>query len=402
MNDREQVAVPATTPTPVWTREWKTTFFDRHPRLLSLLFSSPFLIFLAFPMSAALQLGLGTVRGALCAVLALAIGVASTATWVFNPVPPESERPTTIFMVTTGLLLSAQIAYWLFAWNVGLRMSYMLIAYSATAWMLQAPRRLIMPGLAFLLLLTTAEIYVTRDPLWGVLVVAASTLFCGISRLSIMRQHEREMEHQHALLLTQERERTRLSSDLHDILGHSLTGITMKAQLASRLLDADRVEDARQHIDDLLEMSRDAMKDVRSIVAATRVVTPDEEIEAARALAEIAGVELVVSGEGRAIPTGIRSSYAGHLIREGVTNAIAHSYPTRILISVTPQEVSVVNDGYSSQRSQSTTGSGTGLAGLRDRVGNEGMLTWGALGGTWHVTLRFPDEAPRSRPEEKS
>ena len=77
------------------------------------------------------------------------------------------------------------------------------------------------------------------------------------------------------------------------------------------------------------------------------------------------------------------------MIREGVTNAIAHAHPTRVWIALSPTGVSVANDGYSASFSRSSSGSGTGLEGLRERAATEGTVTWGPTGSTWCVALAF-------------
>ena len=359
--------------------EQHVSFFEKHPRVMNFLWSAPFLVFLVFPFNVAMGLGLGTLKGLLCLVL--------------NPVPPVSERVTRTFIATFSVLLGSQVAYWLLALTIpDVHMSFLMLGYPGAVWILQSTRKLLLPGAGALIAVTVVEILIAGDPLWGICVVPASLLICGLSRWGLTREQEREKDHQRALLITKERERTRLSADLHDILGHSLTGIALKAQVASQLMELGRNEEARTHVDDLLTMSREALADVRAIVAATRVVTPAEEIDAARDLLGVIGADLEVVGNVDDIPVGSRALLAGHVIREGVTNALAHAYPTRVRLVITANEVSVTNDGYNAQFSQRSSGSGLGLDGLRERVGDAGSVSWGANGRYWTLTLRFADE----------
>ena len=373
--------------------EQHVSFFEKHPRVMNFLWSAPFLVFLVFPFNVAMGLGLGTLKGLLCLLLILSIAASSIASWVLNPVPPVSERVTRTFIATFSVLLGSQVAYWLLALTIpDVHMSFLMLGYPGAVWILQSTRKLLLPGAGALIAVTVVEILIAGDPLWGICVVPASLLICGLSRWGMTREQEREKDHQRALLITKERERTRLSADLHDILGHSLTGIALKAQVASQLMELGRNEEARTHVDDLLTMSREALADVRAIVAATRVVTPAEEIDAARDLLGVIGADLEVVGNVDDIPVGSRALLAGHVIREGVTNALAHAYPTRVRLVITANEVSVTNDGYNAQFSQRSSGSGLGLDGLRERVGDAGSVSWGANGRYWTLTLRFADE----------
>ena len=88
--------------------------------------------------------------------------------------------------------------------------------------------------------------------------------------------------------------------------------------------------------------------------------------------------------------SGPRAAAAAHVIREGVTNALLHAHPSLIRIHLSPDGVSVWNDGYSAAYSASTAGSGSGLVGLSELVGDEGTLSWGASGKTWTISLTFP------------
>jgi len=77
------------------------------------------------------------------------------------------------------------------------------------------------------------------------------------------------------------------------------------------------------------------------------------------------------------------------VIREGVTNAILHARPSWVRVRLSPDGVTVTNDGYSAAYAASSAGSGSGLAGLSELVGDEGTLTWGASGSTWTLALSF-------------
>ena len=149
----------------------------------------------------------------------------------------------------------------------------------------------------------------------------------------------------------------------------------MVSELAGRLLDAGRVEEAREQIRAITTQSNEALADVRRIVAATRALSPIEELNEARSLLEVARVDAEITNEGEP-PSGPRSTAAAHVIREGVTNAILHARPSWVRVRLSPDGVTVTNDGYTAAYAASSAGSGSGLAGLSELVGDEGTLTW--------------------------
>ena len=212
--------------------------------------------------------------------------------------------------------------------------------------------------------------------------------FVAITRWGMERSARERLRRQGAIQRAKAAERARLSTDLHDILGHSLTGITMVSELAGRLLEAGRVEEAREQLRTVTAQSNEALADVRRIVAATRALSPIEELDEARSLLEVARIDADITNEGEP-PSGPRSAAAAHVIREGVTNALLHARPSWGRIRLCPDGVTVTNDGYSAAYAASSAGSGSGLVGLSELVGDEGTLTWGASGSTWTLALAF-------------
>ena len=120
-------------------------------------------------------------------------------------------------------------------------------------------------------------------------VVAASFAVFGM-RTVMTRNIELLSAQQENASLAVENERTRFARDLHDILGHSLTVITVKAELAQRLLDVDP-ERTRAELADLERLSRDALADVRRAVEGYRELTLPGELARARAALAAAEIE---------------------------------------------------------------------------------------------------------------
>ena len=271
----------------------------------------------------------------------------------------------------------------------------MMTSYLLVAWVFQAPGRFIVAGLVPVTAIAGVAAYAQGEPLWMGSYLVLLLVSVGVARWRMERSAREHLRRQDAIQRAKAAERARLSTDLHDILGHSLTGVTMVSELAGRLLDAGRVEEAREQIRAITTQSNEALADVRRIVAATRALSPVEELEEARALLEVARVDAEITNEGEP-PSGPRSAAAAHVIREGVTNAILHARPSWVRIRLSPDGVTVTNDGYSAAYAASSAGSGSGLAGLSELVGDEGTLTWGASGSTWTLALSF-DAAPDTR-----
>jgi len=173
--------------------------------------------------------------------------------------------------------------------------------------------------------------------------------------------------------LVVEQERNRFARDLHDILGHSLTVIAVKTELARRLLDID-VERARAELDDLETLARESLADVRRAVQGYREITLPGEIARARAALSAAGIEHELPNSADDIAATHRELFAW-VIREGVTNVIRHSRAAACSVHMSPTAVRVIDDG---QGAPETPDAGHGLTGLRERAA--------ALGAT--VTTR--------------
>jgi two-component system sensor histidine kinase DesK len=163
------------------------------------------------------------------------------------------------------------------------------------------------------------------------------------------------------------RERERLARDVHDILGHSLTVITVKTELAGRLLEAvgpdPRLDRVRAEVADVEGLARAALADVRATAAGTREMSLAGELAEARQALEAAGIgaDLPVSVE--EVPAGARELFAW-TVREGVTNVVRHSGAHWCGIRLGGDAIEVRDDG----RRAPAAGGGTGLAGLQARA----------------------------------
>jgi two-component system sensor histidine kinase DesK len=170
-----------------------------------------------------------------------------------------------------------------------------------------------------------------------------------------------EAREENARLAIQD-ERNRMARDVHDILGHSLTVITVKAELAARLLEVSP-ERARAEVADLERLARDALADVRQAVAGFREMSLPAELARARASLATAGIEADLPTAADAVPSRLRELCAWTL-REGVTNVIRHSGATSCTVILDEHGITVTDDGSGVQPGSP----GTGLIGLQERA----------------------------------
>lgn len=193
-------------------------------------------------------------------------------------------------------------------------------------------------------------------------MLAATVAVWGVQQMLIRNTQLVAAEKENQRLAVSE-ERNRFARDLHDILGHSLTVITVKAELAGRLLDVDP-ERARAEIADLERLSRDALSDVRHAVEGIRNPTLPGELAQARAALESAQIEADLPNSTDVVPSHARELFAW-TVREGVTNVIRHSRAHSCTVVLHEDRVEVRDDGIGPQRD----GAGNGLTGLRERAG---------------------------------
>ncbi|MFF5077702.1 sensor histidine kinase [Actinoplanes sp. NPDC000266] len=239
------------------------------------------------------------------------------------------------------------------------------LVYMAALAMVCLPLKQAVPFAVALFVL--AEVLPQLVPGWsdngyGLAVLLGSAATYGI-RLAVERQKSLLAAQKELAELAVQNERARIAADLHDILGHSLTVVAVKAELAQRLLDVD-VERARGELRDLEALSRDALADVRATAMGMRGISLPGEIAAAREALAAANVQAELPGVADEVPSRNRELFAW-TIREAVTNIVRHSHATRAQVRVGPGSVEILDDGPCADVPQ---GSGQGLAGLRRRA----------------------------------
>jgi two-component system sensor histidine kinase DesK len=189
-------------------------------------------------------------------------------------------------------------------------------------------------------------------------------------------------------------ERERIARDMHDILGHTLSVIILKSELAGKLLDIDP-ERAKNEIREVEQTSRQALADVRHAIRGYRSQSLDAELRHAKATLETAGLS-VKSEAAEVSLTPAQESVVALVIREAVTNVVRHSQARNCSLRMTPVNGSclleIADDGRGGQEAE-----GNGLRGMRERIV--------ALGGTLEretrtgtkLTIQFPLSQPNGK-----
>jgi two-component system sensor histidine kinase DesK len=226
----------------------------------------------------------------------------------------------------------------------------------------------------------------------GAIVIAFCWSFANSQQLRLARE---AMERTAAI----NEERLRIARDLHDLLGHNLSLIALKSELAQRQVDSapDR---AANEMRDVEKVARQALKEVREAVASYRQPTLASELRGAREMLTAAGIAYRAEYDAGALgglSTAVESVLAW-MVREGVTNVIRHSGARQCTILIARDEqsvrVEVADDGKAASTQTSDTGGtgGNGLRGLSERVtALGGHFTAGpADGGGFHLEVTLP------------
>ncbi len=208
---------------------------------------------------------------------------------------------------------------------------------------------------------TTSTGQFLNDLLVGIAAVAGRLLVEANQQLSQARE-------QIARLAVGE-ERLRFARDLHDLLGHSLSVIALKSELAGRLIKTTPGLAAHE-IEDIEKVARDALREVREAVTGYRQPTLAAELAGAHEALTAAGIDYRVDQDHVPLPPAVEAVMAW-TVREGVTNVMRHSQARRCSVRIINKDghatVEVIDNGRGGMPQP-----GSGLRGLEERVRERG------------------------------
>jgi two-component system sensor histidine kinase DesK len=205
---------------------------------------------------------------------------------------------------------------------------------------------------------------------WAWQVVAV--LLAGLTNIGVRRMAEVNRElataREEIARLAVAEERLRFARDLHDLLGHSLSVIVLKSELAGRLM-SPAPERASREIEDVERVAREALREVRETVAGYRQPGLAQELDSARSTLTAAGMHVNHVVTAGALPAPLEGTLAW-AVREGVTNVIRHSRAETVTIRLFRESdaVHLEMDDDGDGASDGANPGGSGLRGLRERV----------------------------------
>ena len=168
-----------------------------------------------------------------------------------------------------------------------------------------------------------------------------------------------------SLALSEEREE--IARDVHDVLGHSLTVITLKAELAQRLLEIDPAR-AGAEMEAIAQLSRASLAEVRSTVTRLRVPDFSGEIEGAGRALQTAGIRAELPEAQSALAVaGVNAKLFSWVLREAVTNMVRHSGATAARVRLSATGLDIIDNGVGVGDAR-----GNGLTGMAQRVAASG------------------------------
>jgi two-component system sensor histidine kinase DesK len=246
---------------------------------------------------------------------------------------------------------------------IGINVLYMVM-FQAMTHVLLLPWRWAVPSMLLMSLTVLVVALVQGQLIAAGFAVMGTVMAWGIGHgvRQQMLQEQLEAAHRRNAVLAVAAERERIGRDLHDLVGHSLTSLTISAQLARRLLDSDP-DAARAQLEHIETTVRQALADVRATASGMQTVRAATEIASARTVLSTVGIQAEVP---TALPP-LHEELAelfGYVIREGVTNIVRHSRATRAVITVEEDSVTVADDGIGIPHGASRSG----LQGLEARV----------------------------------
>ena len=201
---------------------------------------------------------------------------------------------------------------------------------------------------------------------WIALLVAGGACVFGryimeqrrVARILEQRTHELEINE----------ERNRMARDMHDILGHSLTVIALKTELATRLVDA-APDQAKAELTEVQSLARSALADVRATVNSYRELSLTGELARATSVLTSAGIRADLPLTVEAVDPELRELFAW-VVREGVTNIVRHAHASHCRVVLSADSIEVADDGIGLD--SAGAGDGHGLEGLRQRCQDNG------------------------------
>lgn len=251
----------------------------------------------------------------------------------------------------------------------------MLGIAAATGLMLASHSRFLI-SMAMLLMIIGVTI-ILRIPWLSHIVepVVAATIAIGLYTLTRAFQalHDLRVYQEELARLEVDRERNRISRDLHDVMGRTLVATSLRVETAIEMLDSEN-EQVQEQLLQAQKVLASGGRELRSLTRGPVTTSLEEEVVAAQQLCQRLGIQFRCN-----VPEGTYSSaqpISAEVVREGITNMLKHSRPRYCTLRIDPESptiVSISNDGCLHRRPASQT-PGTGLSKLRQRLSEHSLM----------------------------
>ncbi|MFW0118338.1 sensor histidine kinase [Rothia sp. P5764] len=324
-------------------------------------FSGIWLVFLLYPLSYLLNNSSFTftqkVVGLICFLLFSLIYLLSFGAYdlLTEPRPVFKTLYWNLLLLLPAIGLSSMLGGW----------GFYLSSFCVALWAFHAPQRVgIIVGAVIALVMSACLVFFYRDILFrgGYGFITGSIFVLVMATLSYWADLRREREEE----LARAQQAEHIARDVHDILGHSLTVINLKAELAAALATA-QPEKARDQMQEVAVLSRTALAEVRATV--TRMKSPDlaGQLEAARRALETAQIRAHLPEPARVAIAGNNATLFSWVLREAITNVLRHSSARNCWVNLDAERIEIIDDG-----TKGPFKPGNGLLGLQARVQEAG------------------------------
>jgi len=329
-------------------------------------------------------------RGA-SAVAGYVIVAAFAVGWLFVPLPVVlgiSQVPRYRFWIVYAVLTALLVAELPFAhaqaFVMAVFLSILIVARLGTR---AVPVVLALAVAALVVPVAVPSWHVSLGAAWDdvtPIAIPVVALMTFAVHQSLASSHALAEARAELATLAAEQERFRIARDLHDLLGHSLTTITVKAGLAARIGQADQAR-AIQEMTEVEALARQALTEVRAAVASYREVTLAGELATGRQLLRAAGITADLPRAVDDVDPAHRELF-GWVVREGLTNIVRHSRARSCAVRLSPSSIEITDDGIGSSAPP-----GNGLTGLRERVAEAGGSIEAGPGhpAGWRLRIRL-------------
>jgi two-component system sensor histidine kinase DesK len=228
----------------------------------------------------------------------------------------------------------------------------------------------------------------------AIVTTLAGLAILGLHRLGTLPQRARDTTDS-VVATAVAREQLRFSRDLHDLLGHTLSVITLKSELACRLADKQPAR-VQQELEDVVKISRQVLADVRALARGYHTMSLKRELESAVSALESVGRAVTLDIRADVSPSALPSDAVmvlSAVLREGVTNVLRHSSGRQCRIRLEECQSSIVLAVWSDGpvRPAVASGTGAGLGNLAARMDAIGGCLEVSSGEDWFaLTARTP------------